>query len=113
MGLNFVIEMNHIGKTFDMKSIAKKTKTMLVSKDVTLTKVSLKIDGDIIKQTDNNTYLGQTITSNGKCDDEILKIIEIASGAFTSMLKTIPGNWSTHKYVNKKKNYETCVVDTS
>ena len=62
---------------------------MLVSKYVTSTKVSMKIDGDIIKQTDNYTYLGQTITSNGKCDDEILKIIEIARGAFNSMLKTI------------------------
>ena len=61
-----------------MKMNGKKTKTMLVSKDVTSTKVSVKIDGDIIKQTDNYTYLGQTITSNGKCDDEILKIIEIA-----------------------------------
>ena len=66
-----------------------RVKTTLVSKDVTLTKVSLKIDGDIIKQTDNYTYLGQTITSNGKCDDEILKRIEIARGAFNSMLKTI------------------------
>ena len=55
-----------------MKMNGKKTKTMLVSKVVTSTKVSLKIDGDIIKQTDNYTYLGQTITSNGKCDDEIL-----------------------------------------
>ena len=45
---------------------------MLVSKDVTLTKVSLKIDGDIIKQADNCTCLGQT---------EILKRIEIARGA--------------------------------
>ena len=49
----------------------------------------MTIDGDIIKQTDNYTYLGQTITSNRKCDDEILKIIEIARGAFDSMLKTI------------------------
>ena len=57
----------------------KKTKTMLVSKDVTSTKISVKIDGDIIKQTDNYTYLGQSITSNGKCVDEILKIIKIAS----------------------------------
>ena len=31
-------EVNHIGKTFDMKINAKKTNTMLVSKDVTLTK---------------------------------------------------------------------------
>ena len=55
-----------------MKMNGKKTKTMLVSKVVTSTKVSVKMDGDIIKQTDNYTYLGQTITSNGKCDDEIL-----------------------------------------
>ena len=81
--------MSGIGKRFDMKRNAKNTKTMLVSKDVTLTKVSLKIDGDIIKQTDKYTYLGQTVTSNGKCDDEILKRIEIARGAFNSMLKTI------------------------
>ena len=67
----------------------KNTKTMLVSKDVTSTKVSVKIDGDISKQTDNYTYLGQTITSNGKCDDDILKIIEMARNAFNSMLKTI------------------------
>ena len=82
-------EVNRIGKTFDMKMNAKKSKTMLVSKDVTSTKVSVKIDGDIIKQTDKYTYLGRTITSNGKCDDGILKIIEIARGAFNSMLKTI------------------------
>ena len=75
-------EVNHIGKRFDMKMNAKTTKTILVSKDVTLTKVSVKIDGDIIKQTDNYTYLGQTITSNGKCDEDILKRIEIARGAF-------------------------------
>ena len=55
-------EGNRIGKTFDMKMNAKKTKTMLVSKDLTSTNVRLKIDGDIIKQTDKYTYLGQTIT---------------------------------------------------
>ena len=83
-------EVNRIGKTFDLNMNAKKTKTMLVSKDVTSTKVNVKIDGDnFIKQTDKYTYLGQTIASNGKCDDEILKRIEIATGAFNSMLKTI------------------------
>ena len=51
---------------------------IIVSKDVTSTNAIVKIDVDIIKQTDNYTYLGQTITSNGKCDDEIMKIIEIA-----------------------------------
>ena len=62
---------------------------MIVSKDLTSTNVSVKIDGDIIKQTDKYTYLGQTITSNRKCDDEILKRIELARSAFNSMLTSI------------------------
>ena len=62
---------------FDMKMNAKKTKTMLVSKDVTSINVIVKIDVDIIKQTDNYTYLGQTITSNGKCDDEFVKKLKL------------------------------------
>ena len=74
--------------------------TMLVSKVVTSTKVSVKIDGDIIKQTDNYTYLGQNIASNGKCDDEILKRIEIARSAFNSMLKT---SCSTHLSMETRK----------
>ena len=41
------------------------------------------------KLTTTYTYLGQTITSNGKCDDEIVKRIEIARGAFNSIFKTI------------------------
>ena len=102
-------EVNRIGKTFDMKMNAKKTKTMLVSKDATLTKVSLKIDGDIIKQTDNYTYLGQTITSNGKCNDEILKRIEIARGAFNSMLKSITARHISMK--TRKRILKACVVD--
>ena len=94
-----------------MKMKGKKTKTMVVSKDVTSTKVSVKIDGDIIKQTDNYTYLGQTITSNGKCADEISKRIEIARGTFNSMLKTI-----TARHISMKTRNiiikEVCVVDT-
>ena len=91
-----------------MKMKAKKKKTMLVSNYVTSTKVSVKIDGDIIKQTDNYTYLGQTITSNGKCYDEILKRIVIARGAFNSMLKNI-----TVRHISMKTNYKSiCVVDT-
>ena len=57
---------------------------MLVSKYVTFTKVILKIVGNNYKHN-----VGQTITSNGKCDDDILKIIEIVRGAFNSMLKTM------------------------
>ena len=106
-------EVNRIGKTFDMKMNGKNTKTMLVSKDVTSTNVSVKIDGDIIKQTDNYTYLGQCITSNGKCDDETLKRIEIARGAFNSMLKTITAPHTRISMKTRKRIIkEYYVVDT-
>ena len=62
-----------------------------------------------IKQTDNYTYLGQTITSNGKCDDEILKIIDIARSAFNSMLKAITArhiSMKTRKIIIKA--YDCC-----
>ena len=62
------------------------------------------------KQTDNYTYLGQTITSNGKCDDAILKIIEIARGAFNSMLKTITARhiiMKTRKIIKKAYVWST------
>ena len=48
-----------------MKMNVKKNESMLVSKDVTFTKISFKVDGDIIKQLEKYTNLGQTITSNG------------------------------------------------
>ena len=71
----------------------------------------MNIDGDIIKQTDNYTCLGQTITSNGKCDDEILKKIEIARGAFNSMLKTITARHMSMKTRKRIIKAYVCVVD--
>ena len=45
----------------------------------------------------------QTITSNGKCDDEIVKRIEIARGAFNSILKK---NITVRHISMKKKLYK-------
>ena len=47
-------EVNCIGKTFDMEMNAKTTKTMLVSKDVTSTKVSVKMVVSSNKLTNHN-----------------------------------------------------------
>ena len=41
----------------------------------------------------------QTITSNGKCDNEIVKIIEISRGAFNSILK----KYVTVRHISMKK----------
>ena len=75
-----------------MNMNAKKTTSMLISKYVNLTQGILKNDGDIIKSTDKYTYLGQTIAGNGKCEDDILKIIKLARFNY---------NCSTHTHGNK------------
>ena len=59
-------EANRTGKTFDVKMNAKHTKSMLVSKDVNLITVILKIDGDSIKQTDKDTYLDKNYNTKWK-----------------------------------------------
>ena len=46
---------------------------MLVSKDLTSTKVIVKIDVMVISSNKlTTTYLGQTITSNGKCHHDAI-----------------------------------------
>ena len=55
----------------------------LVFKHVNFKEVMLNIDGDIIKQTDEFTYLGRTITSDGY---KILKRTHMARLAVTSRL---------------------------
>ena len=53
-------EVNRTGeRTFGMKMIANKTKSMQVSIDVTLTKVTLKLDGDIIQKLRNIPIWGK------------------------------------------------------
>ena len=52
----------------------KKTECLVVSKRES-PKCSLKIGDVIIKQVAKFNYLGSTITENGKCDDEIKRII--------------------------------------
>ena len=45
-----------------------------------------------------STYLGQTTTSNGKCYDEILKIIQIFAEN---------NNCTTHGYKARNRNYKS------
>ena len=53
-------EVNRTGeRTFGMKMIANKTKSMQGSIDVTLTKVTLKLDGDIIQKLGNKPIWGK------------------------------------------------------
>ena len=77
--------VNEEGKHFGMKMNIKKTKTMVISRKVETPKVNITLDGQPVEQVERFVYLGQLITENGKCDEEIKRRIEIARTAYIKM----------------------------
>ena len=77
--------VNEEGKHFGMKMNIKKTKTMVISRKVETPKVNITLDGKPVEQVERFVYLGQLITENGKCDEEIKRRIEIARTAYVKM----------------------------
>ena len=63
----------------------KKTKAMAFSKEETPPKVNLQFDGDTIEQVDGFIYLCQRMTSDGRCEAEVKRRIEIARSTFINM----------------------------
>ena len=84
-----VDRINEAGKEFNMKMNAKKTKTMIISKVPTANRITISVDGANIEQVSRFTYLGQTITEDGKCEGEIKKRVSIARTAFSKLSKVL------------------------
>ena len=74
-----------------LKMNAKKTETMVIGKDTSqlpLPKertLDITVDGNSVKQVTQFTYLGATITSDGKIDKKISVRIGKATGAFNQL----------------------------
>ena len=77
--------VNEEGKDYGMKMNIKKTKTMVISRKDEIPKVSITLDGEPVEQVNKFVYLGELITENGKCEDEICRRIEIARMSFSKM----------------------------
>ena len=77
--------VNEEGKHFEMKMNIKKTKTMVISQKVETPKVNITLDGQPVEQVERFVYLGQLLTENRKCDEEIRRRIKIARTAFIKM----------------------------
>ena len=58
---------------------------MGISKNKNSPVCNLKINGKSIKQAERFNYLGSTITSDGRCDEEIKKRISLSKQAFQKM----------------------------
>ena len=65
---------------FGMKMNVKKTKTMIISKKA-VPRVNIKLDGQVVGHVSCFTYLGQTITEDKKCNEEIKRRIGQARSA--------------------------------
>lgn len=89
---DIVNEINQVGLTYGMKINAKKTKTMVISRNSPPPQVEITIDTSNIEQLQNFTYLGHQITENAKCDGEIKRRIEIARSTFSKMNRVLTSN---------------------
>ena len=84
----------------------KKTKVMLLTKDIKEKKVSIHIDHKEVEQVQSFTYLGQLITDNGKIEREIRsRIIGLAKNAFSKRYKLL-----TNKNISLKTRLTKCYV---
>ena len=99
-------EVNEAGKTFNMKMNAKKTKTMITKKD-DKPRISTTIDGTNIEQVTNFPYLGQKITEDGRCEEEIKRRINIAKTTFSKMSKVLT---SKKIALNTRKRILQCYI---
>ena len=69
-----------------LKMNVKKTKTMVVCRDKNEQhRVSINLNGQVLEQVDKFKYLGQLITDDGRCDQEVKCRIEIARSSFIKM----------------------------
>jgi hypothetical protein len=63
----------------------KKTECMSISKNKSLPTCNFYMNGEPIKQVNRFNYLGSTITSDGRCDEDIKKRIALSKQAFQKM----------------------------
>ena len=68
---------------------AKKTKTMIISRDPEGRKVDIKVDNETIQQVEKFIYLGTLILEEIRTDKEIERRKDIAKIKFSSMAKIL------------------------
>ena len=82
-------QVNEAGRLFNMKMNAKKTKTMIITKKEDKPSINITIDGTEIEQVTHFPYLGQRMTEDGRCEEEIKRRINIAKTTFSKMSKVL------------------------
>ena len=68
-----------------------KSYTMVFSKSSSIPTFHIKVHGNPLEQVNSFIYHGSVFTSDGRCEKELKRRIEIAKTAFTSMKKVLCG----------------------
>ena len=85
----------------------KKSECMTISKNKIPPTCSVNINGESIKQVTRFNYLGFTITSDGRCDEEIKKRIALSKQAFQKMSSILKNRTIS---INTKTRVLKCYV---
>ena len=82
---NLVSKIKTESEKFGLKINAKKTQTMVISKNKVPPKINIMIDGTPLKQVSSYRYLGQIVTEDSRSNMEISSRIGIAKSQFYKM----------------------------
>ena len=78
-------KVNEVGKLYNVKMNAKKTKAMVISRNENKPRVNVKVDQTAVEQVGSFNYLGQTVSDDGRWLDEMRKRIGIAKTTLSKM----------------------------
>ena len=78
-------KLEKIGEQYGMSINVNKTECLIVTKLETVSKLTLFLKGNSIKQTEHFRYLGSLISSNGRFTNEIKRRIVLAKQAFIDL----------------------------
>ena len=106
---NMMSKVKEVGKLYNMKMNAKKTKPMVISRNENKPKVNIKVDGTAVEQVGSFNYLGQTVSDDGRCVhvDEIKKRMGFTKTTFATMKDV---SKSTKMPLNTRKRILQCYV---
>ena len=104
---NMMNNVNEVGKLYNMKMNAKKTKAMVISRNESKPKVHIEVDGTAVEQVGSFNYLSQTVSDDGRCVGEIKERIGITKTIFSKMRDVLK---STKIPLNTRKRILRCYV---
>jgi len=104
---DIINKVNSVSEEYGLRMNIKKTKTMVITRGHIMPTINMKVRGESLKQEEEFKYLGQCISSDGKCEKEIRKRIAIAKSSFNNMKDVLA---SRKIRLNTRKRVLNCYV---